>query len=111
MKVGAIMHLYHMCFLAHMVGLKPLNFPYFLHKSLIKIITKARGPQGINPRSVFHQGLIKLLFVHATHNRHEPIPRPRVGSRKNLARTVEKEVSGSNIRNQQIEAVARRNMA
>jgi len=47
-------HLYHMRFLVHMVGLKPMNFPFFLHKSLVKMVTKENKLEGIHPRFVFH---------------------------------------------------------
>ena len=78
----ADVHLYHMRFLVHMASLKPMNLPFFLHKSLVKMVTKAKQPDGINPRSVFHQGLIKILYDHAVKSRREAIPRLRCRSRR-----------------------------
>ena len=46
------------------------------------MVTKARCLQGINPRSIFHQGLIRVLYTHAVQHRVEPIPRPRGRNRE-----------------------------
>ncbi len=78
----AMVHLYHMRFLAHIAGMKPLDLPFFLYKSLKKMVTEAKGPDGINPGSVFHQGLIRVLYMHAVQRRVKPIPRPRGRNRE-----------------------------
>lgn len=75
-------HMHHMRFLVHMAGLKPMNLPFFLHKSLVKMVTKAKQPDDINTRFVFHQGLIKILYDHAVKSRQEAIPRLRCRSRR-----------------------------
>ena len=50
-------------FLMHLSGKKKMNFPYYLLKSIQKMITRVQSHQEHIVRSLFHQGLIKLLIV------------------------------------------------
>ena len=47
----------------HLSGDKKLNFPYYLLKSLQKMIARFHKHQEHTVHSLFHQGLIKLLIV------------------------------------------------
>lgn len=87
----ATVHLYHMQFLAHIAGMKPLDLPYFLYKSLMKMVAKARNPRDLEPRSMFHQGLIRILYVHSRQHRVEPVSRPRGGKRRRAVSDEETE--------------------
>ena len=53
----------HLCFLMHLSGDKKLNLPYYLLKSMQKMIARIHSHHEHTVRSLFHQGLIKLLIV------------------------------------------------
>ena len=53
----------HLRFLMHLSGDQKLNLPYYLLKSLQKMIARIQNHQEHRVRSLFHQGLIKLLIV------------------------------------------------
>ena len=53
----------HLRFLMHLSGDQKLNLPYYLLKSLQKMIARIHNHQEHTVRSLFHQGLIKLLIV------------------------------------------------
>ena len=53
----------HLCFLMLLSGDQKLNLPYYLLKSLQKMIARLHNHQEYIVRSLFHQGLIKLLIV------------------------------------------------
>jgi len=57
-----------------------MSLPVYLYKSLKKMVTKARTPQGIAPRSVFHRGLIKVMYVHEL-QRYQAPPRDFISLR------------------------------
>ena len=86
-----------------------MNLPFFLHKSLVKMVTKAKKPDGIHPRSVFHQGLIKILYNHALKNRREAIPRPRCRSKKRdrSAETSRGETLGNKGKKRKVDQIQR----
>ena len=53
----------HLHFLMHLSGDKKLNLPYYLFKSMQKMIARIHSHREHIVRSLFHQGLIKLLIV------------------------------------------------
>ena len=53
----------HLRFLMHLSGEKKMNFPYYMLKSIQKMIVRVHSHQEHTVRSLFHQGLIKLLIV------------------------------------------------
>ena len=53
----------HLHFLMHLSGEKKMNLPYYLLKSIQKIISRVHSHQIHTVHSLFHQGLIKLLIV------------------------------------------------
>ena len=53
----------HLRLLMHLNGKLKLNLPFYLLKSLQKMITWVQGHPEHTSRSVYHQGLIKLLLV------------------------------------------------
>ena len=53
----------HLHFLMHLSGDKKLNLPYYLLKSMQKMIARIHSHQEHTVRSLFHKGLIKLLIV------------------------------------------------
>jgi hypothetical protein len=58
-----IVHCYHLRFLMHLSGDKELNLPYYLLKSLTKMARRVQGHPESSHRSLYHQGLIKLLVT------------------------------------------------
>ena len=54
---------HHLCFLIHFSGDQKLNWPYYLLKSLHKMIARIHNHQEHTVRSLFNQGLLKLLIV------------------------------------------------
>ena len=53
----------HLRFLMHLSGEKKMNLPYYLLKSIQKIISRVHSHQIHTVHSLFHQGLIKLLII------------------------------------------------
>ena len=53
----------HLHFLMHLSGDQKLNLPYYLLKSLQKMIARIHTHQEHIVCSLFHQGLIKMLIV------------------------------------------------
>ena len=53
----------HLRFLMHLSGDKKMNLPYYLFKSMQKMIARNHSHQERTVHSLFHQGLIKLLVV------------------------------------------------
>lgn len=91
-------HLYHLRFLAHVAGMKPLDLPFFLYKSLTKMVAKARSPQGLKPKLVFHQGLIWILFKYARQRGAKPVLIPRGENMRRAAAASEDQTSGPAVR-------------
>ena len=56
------------------------------------MVARAKGPDGINPRSVFHQGLIRVLFLHEVQKGAGSVPRPRGENREIGSPSNKKEV-------------------
>jgi len=56
-----IAHLYHVRLLQHIKGEDKINLPYFLYKSLLKMIETVKLEHRPKPGQVYHQGLIKIL--------------------------------------------------
>jgi len=57
-------HLYHVRLLQHIKGEVRINLPYFLYKSLVKMIETAKQEQRPKATQVYHQGLIRILVEH-----------------------------------------------
>ena len=55
--------MFHLKFLAHLVGKIKMNMPYFLLRSLIKMSSKVRARPKTPPHCIFHRGLIKMLII------------------------------------------------
>ena len=58
-----IVHCYHLHFLMHLSGDKEINLPYYLLTSLTKMAKRVQGHPESTHRSLYHQGLIKLLVT------------------------------------------------
>ena len=58
---------FHLKFLMHINGAIQVNLPFYLLKSLQKMISKVQGHPEHTARSVYHQGLIKLLILSQLH--------------------------------------------
>ena len=58
---------FHLRLLMHLSGSLQLNLPLYLLKSLQKIISWVQGHPEHTARSVYHQGLIKLLIFSQLH--------------------------------------------
>ena len=56
-----IAHLYQMRLLTHISGDDPLNLPYYLYNSLIKMSKRYQQQPLSSPQYVYHHGLIKIL--------------------------------------------------
>ena len=54
---------FHFKLLLHIHGTTQLNLPFYLFRSLQKMITKVQKHPAHTARSVYHQGLIKLLIL------------------------------------------------
>jgi len=66
----SIVHQYQMRFLAQLSGARPMNFPFFLHKSLLKMSLKYQKKPSFSLHNLYHRGLIKILIVyHLNHDR------------------------------------------
>jgi hypothetical protein len=63
-----IVHCYHLCFLMHLSGDREINLPYYLLKSLTKMARRVQGHPESAHRSLYHQGLIKLLVTFLSRN-------------------------------------------
>ena len=57
-------HLYHIRLLQHIKGEVRINLPYFLCKSLVKMIETVKQEQRPKAAQVYHQGLIRILVEH-----------------------------------------------
>ena len=57
----------HLRLLMHLNGSLQLNLPFYLLKSLQNMIAWVQGHLEHTARSVYHQGLIKLLIVSQLH--------------------------------------------
>ena len=57
----------HLRLLMHLSGILHLNLGFYLLKSLQKMISWVQGHPEHTARSVYHQGLIKLLIVSQLH--------------------------------------------
>jgi hypothetical protein len=56
-----IVHCYHLHFLMHLSGGKEINLPYYLLKILTKMAKRVQIHSESTHRSLYYQGLIKLL--------------------------------------------------
>ena len=54
--------LYHMRFIFHIPGMKTLNLPFFLLKSLTKMSTSVQTHHDVSEYNLYHQALIKVIF-------------------------------------------------
>jgi len=57
----SIAHLYHVRLLQHIKGDGRINLPYFLYKSLVKMVETVKQENKPKATQVYHQGLIKIL--------------------------------------------------
>ena len=57
----SIAHLYQMRLLTHITGDDPLNLPYYLYNSLIKMSKRYQQQPLSSPQYVYHRGLINIL--------------------------------------------------
>ena len=57
----SIAHLYQMRLLTHITGDDPLNLPFYLYNSLIKMSQRYQHQPLSFPQYVYHRGLIKML--------------------------------------------------
>ena len=57
----SIAHLYQMRLLTHITGDDPLNLPFYLYNSLIKMSQRYQCQPLSFPQYVYHRGLIKML--------------------------------------------------
>ena len=57
----SITHLYQMRLLTHISGDDPLNLPYYLYNSLLKMSKRYQKQPLSSPQLVYHRGLIKIL--------------------------------------------------
>ena len=57
----SVAHLYHVKLLQHIKGEDRINLPYFLYKSLLRMIETARHENRLKSGQMYHQGLIKIL--------------------------------------------------
>ena len=53
----------HLRLLMHLNGILKLNLPFYLLKSLQNMVTWVQAHPKHTARSVYHQGLIKLLLI------------------------------------------------
>lgn len=58
-----MVYAYHIRFLMHFKGLKTLNLPYFLHRSIGNMTDKIQGNPNSFESHLFHCALTKLLIV------------------------------------------------
>lgn len=56
-----IVFLYHMRFLFHFAGIRTLNLPYFILKSLTKMVARIQTHQEASKYNMYHQAIIKVL--------------------------------------------------
>lgn len=57
----SIAHLYHVRLLQHIKGEDRINLPYFLYRSLLKMIETVKHEHRPKAGQIYHQGLIKIL--------------------------------------------------
>ena len=57
----------HLRLLMHLNGILNLNLPFYLLKSLQKMVTWVQAHPEHTAHSVYHQGLIKLLLISQMH--------------------------------------------
>lgn len=57
----SITHLYQMRFLTHIIGDDPLNLPFYLYNSLIKMSQRYQRQPLSFPQYVYHHGLINII--------------------------------------------------
>ena len=57
-------HHYQLRFLAHILGDRPMDLPYFLYKSLLKMYLKLQKILNYSLHNLYHRGLIKILIVY-----------------------------------------------
>ena len=57
-------HMYLMRIVSHISGSKPMNLPFFLYKSLLKMSQKIQRNPNYLPYNLYHRGLIKILVVY-----------------------------------------------
>lgn len=48
----------------HFTGIKPLNLPHYLFRSLVKITEKVQRKGRDHQESLFHHGLVKIIVLH-----------------------------------------------
>lgn len=58
-----MMYQYPFIFLFHFIGQQPLAIPFYLFRSLGKMVDKFQAKRDASDTSVFPHGLIKLLMV------------------------------------------------
>jgi len=57
----SVAHLYHVRLLQHIKGEDRINLPYFLYRSLLRMIETVKHEHRPKARQIYHQGLIKIL--------------------------------------------------
>jgi hypothetical protein len=56
--------IYHLRILLHFEGGPEIDFLYFLWMSLNKMVRGVKSLSKTEKASIYHQGLIKMLFIH-----------------------------------------------
>jgi hypothetical protein len=62
---------YHIRLLMHFTGRKPLNLPYYLFRSLGKMVDRVQVRKDQGEPSLFHFSLIKLLVLEELRKRNQ----------------------------------------
>ena len=65
----SVAHLYHVRLLQHIKGEDRINLPYFLFKSLLRMIETVRHKHRPKATHIYHQGLIKILVEYQVKSR------------------------------------------
>lgn len=60
----SILYEYHVRLLMHFTGVKVLNLPYYLYRSMVKMGKKVHRLGEDHHASLFHHGLVKILVCH-----------------------------------------------
>ena len=55
---------YHVRLLMHFTGVKALNLPHYLYRSMVKMTDKVHRKREDHHASMFHHGLVKILVCH-----------------------------------------------
>jgi hypothetical protein len=63
--------IYHFKLMNHFTGRTPLNFPYYLHRSLTKMAYQVQAKPNQMQGRLFHHGLIKLIILEELQRRNK----------------------------------------